>query len=283
VYRAARRAGNEWLLLSKGFAPFTKQCPVNLALIVYDTMHDYYRRAYPNYTAPLERWYFDQSFRSALRNAKVLFTVSEFTTAEVLRVAEEGGLRCPPIITMGIGFAAAPWDAGAKDNRVLLLVSPLPHKRTDLAVAYLERWRLTAGFKGTIDCVGHLPRGFKLPGCQQWEHHGRIPDVLYQRLLTRARALVFFSEYEGFGMPPVEAALAGSCPVYSDIPASHEVMADVGYSFSNVDFGSFARAMDQALTASQERVALWGGELLRRHSWENVERRFIEGLRAAAR
>jgi len=38
VYRAARRVGNEWLLLPKGFASFLRRCPVKLATYVHDGM-----------------------------------------------------------------------------------------------------------------------------------------------------------------------------------------------------------------------------------------------------
>src|SRR5271163_1519378 len=38
VYAAARRSGNEWLLLPKGFASFAQRCPVRLAPIVHDVL-----------------------------------------------------------------------------------------------------------------------------------------------------------------------------------------------------------------------------------------------------
>ena len=47
AYAAAATTGNEWLLLPKGFASFTRRCPVRLTTFVSDTIHDFYREHYP--------------------------------------------------------------------------------------------------------------------------------------------------------------------------------------------------------------------------------------------
>jgi glycosyltransferase involved in cell wall biosynthesis len=90
--------------------------------------------------------------------------------------------------------------------------------------------------------------------------------------------LVFFSEYEGFGMPPVEAALAGVCPVFSAIPATTEVMEGTGLEFENDCYDSFAKAMDQSFTLSREHIADWGARLTDQHSWTKVADRVVAGL-----
>lgn len=41
VYSAARRSGNEWLLLPKGYASFVRRPPVKLAVYVHDAMLDF--------------------------------------------------------------------------------------------------------------------------------------------------------------------------------------------------------------------------------------------------
>ena len=113
-----------------------------------------------------------------------------------------------------------------------------------------------------------------------WRWHERLPETEHRQLIARARALVFFTEYEGFGMPPVEAALAGACPVFSAIPATREVMGGCGFSFENSDYESFRVAMNAALAVSREQVAAWAEELLTRHSWDRVLDRLVAGLQA---
>jgi glycosyltransferase involved in cell wall biosynthesis len=55
---------------------------------------------------------------------------------------------------------------------------------------------------------------------------GHVSDDELAAILTGARALVFPSADEGFGLPPVEALACGTPVVCSDIPALREVLGD---------------------------------------------------------
>ena len=79
-------------------------------------------------------------------------------------------------------------------------------------------------------------------------------------------------------MPPVEAVLAGTCPVYSKIPVTSEVMRGLGCPFENASYQSFAQAMDRALVVSSDVLEDWAGRLLQCHDWDKVVDCFIRGL-----
>ena len=254
VYSAARRAGNDWLFLPKGYASFLRRPPVKLACYLGDVMHEYYARHYPQAVPRLEGLYFKRSFIGSILHAKVIFTNSEFTRTEILRVAREWGLTPPPIFRGGIGFFKPERRIVAKQNRIIALAGKFPHKRTDLAVKYLAEWQQREKYTGEIHWIGGFPDNVTLPDFPNWKRHVRLPEADYRELLASAKALVYFSEYEGFGMPPVEAALAGVCPVYSDLPPTREVMETAGKAFQNEDFDSFARALNEALVTPVENV-----------------------------
>ena len=55
-----------------------------------------------------------------------------------------------------------------------------------------------------------------------------MPDAHRDGLLAAADALVFPSEYEGFGAPVVEAMALGTPVICSDQPALAEVVGDAG-------------------------------------------------------
>lgn len=55
---------------------------------------------------------------------------------------------------------------------------------------------------------------------------GHVSDDELAAILTGARALVFPSDDEGFGLPPVEALACGTPVVCTDIPALREVLGD---------------------------------------------------------
>lgn len=281
VYSAAKQSGNDWLFLPKGFASFVRSCPVRLATCVADVMQEYYGRKYPRSVSRMERLYFEQSFKATIRNSRVVFTISDFTSGEIARVAAARGWRMPPIKTIGIGFLREKNPSSSKRNSIAVLAGRFPHKRTTLAIEFFERWQRDNNFSGTVDWIGSLPNDTRLPNFGNWHLHSRLPETDYRRLIAEARSLVFFSEYEGFGMPPVEAALVNTCPVYSDIPVSHEVMDSTGFYFSNESYESFRTALENSLRVTPETVSDWAQRLLRRHSPEGVVDRVIQGLQEA--
>lgn len=278
VYAAARRTGHEWLLLPKGFASGLARCPVKLAAYVHDVMPDYYWQHYRGETSRLENAYFRWALRSTLRHATVILTNSLFTAAEVRRIAAEIGIRRPPIRHVGIGFVPPKAWLAAPRTDIVVLASPWPHKRTALAVEYLDRWQTASQFDGMVHWVGRFPAGLPVSARANWKFHARVADEEYGRLQQQARAVIYFSDYEGFGMPPVEATLAGACPVYSDIAAIREGMEGRGEAFDNANYQTFTRALDRALTTPEAKISQWAAELLQRHNWDAVVARLVDAL-----
>jgi glycosyltransferase involved in cell wall biosynthesis len=108
-----------------------------------------------------------------------------------------------------------------------------------------------------------------------------VPDAEYTSLVAASRALVYFSEYEGFGMPPIESILFGTAPVYSSIPAMHESGLGFGFPFVNGSSQSFASAINHAIQCPQDTLQNWAADLLKHHNWENVARRIVHNLNCA--
>lgn len=72
---------------------------------------------------------------------------------------------------------------------------------------------------------------------------GRLTDEEITALYRHARALIFPSLYEGFGIPPLEAMALG-CPVLAaDIPPVREVCGDAALYFNPLDTSSIAAVM----------------------------------------
>jgi glycosyltransferase involved in cell wall biosynthesis len=276
AYAQAKRLGNEWLFLPKGFASFAQACPVKLLSCVADTNLEYYKENYPRSIPLMERLYFDYSVRATIKTSTIIFTISDFTRDEVLRTAKKYGLRAPRVRSIGIGFFPKQNGPVEKKNRILLLGSRWPHKRTDLALKFMETWCKRTKFAGTVEWVGKLPSN--PPKLDRWIQHSRMPDQDFYRLMSESSALVYFSDYEGFGMPPVEAAISGTCPVYSSLPATREVMGSTGYSFDNKSYESFEQALNSAIRASREQIADWRAILLSRHNCNLVVDRVIDEI-----
>ena len=272
-------AGSEWLFLPKGFAPILAPVPSRLAVYVHDVMGDYYRERYPGYETGLESMYFNRSLQASLKRADIVFTNTRFSKGEIERYARRRGIVPPRIDVIGYGFDPSPAVEDRQEERIIFFASKVPHKRTEMAVRYLEEWLERSKYKGTVACVGILDEGIRRPAHPAFRWIGRVPSVELQALLSRSRVVLYTSEYEGFGMPPVEAVMAGSCPVYSDIPPIREVMGEAGVGFSNDSVDSFCDAMDAALRVNRKRIDAWAELLRERHNWSLVKERFFAGLK----
>ena len=278
VYSVAKAAGNEWLFMPKGFVSFLRKCPVKLAAYVPDVMFNYYERTYPGKFSKLEAIYLKQSVKAALRQSRVSFTCSEFTNSELTRVAGEWGIKPPKLVAIGTGFTRRLKLDVPKDERIVVLASPFAHKRTDLALAYLERWCKETNFSGRVDWVGGFEKGISLPPLPRWQLHQRVPEKEFREMVARAKALVYFTEYEGFGMPPVESIIAGTCSVYSDIPCTFEVMQGMGARFKNDSYESFSSALKTAMQTPPQQLEEWTDKLLARHNWEIGAEKIVKAL-----
>ena len=80
---------------------------------------------------------------------------------------------------------------------------------------------------------------------------GRVADAHRDGLIALADALVFPSEYEGFGAPVVEAMALGTPVICSDQPALSEVVGDAGLVLP-LDHDAWADALEVVAARSVE-------------------------------
>jgi glycosyltransferase involved in cell wall biosynthesis len=80
---------------------------------------------------------------------------------------------------------------------------------------------------------------------------GYLEDDDLQRVVAGARALVYPSLYEGFGLPPLEAFACGVPVVASDLPVTREVVGDDPELSRLVPVGD----LDALVAALREQVA----------------------------
>jgi glycosyltransferase involved in cell wall biosynthesis len=99
---------------------------------------------------------------------------------------------------------------------------------------------------------------------------GWVPREQLYSLYARARAFVYPSLFEGFGMPVLEAMAAGVPVACSDIPPLREVAGDAALFFNPLDEDDIASAMERVMSKSswQERLAVAGRERARGFSWK---------------
>ncbi len=75
--------------------------------------------------------------------------------------------------------------------------------------------------------------------------HGPLPDAQVQDHLARATALLFPSLAEGYGYPPLEAAMAGAVPICSNLPVFHETLGDCAVYVHSADAYQWKETIEQ--------------------------------------
>jgi glycosyltransferase involved in cell wall biosynthesis len=278
VYSEAKKTARQWLFLPKGFASFVRPCPLKLAVYIHDMMPVIYNELYPGTYDPIVQRYFDLTYAATLRGSRIVFTNTNFTRSEIERWCGGKKIAVPPIIVAGYGITSSSTPL-PKQDAILMYVRNAPHKRTDLALSFMERWTREKAYGGAVVCLGSVPQTASFPANPKWVLYNRVSGERHRELLAASRAAVHFSGYEGFGMSPVEAVIAGTPGVYSDIPAQREVMDGCGFAFSNQSYDSFASAMDMALAASSETIAAWADILSAKYSWTGAARIIADALR----
>lgn len=236
-----RKIAPDWLILPKGVPPFFPLLgKTKMACYVHDVMWEHYEQRPPADRAkafPLHEFiYFKNLSLHAMKTADVVLTHTQFNQQRILSYVPES-----KISRIGIGFdsaSTAPEKSSKTD--ILAYASTFPHKRVDLTISRISAW-LTQRNEGKdirVHLVGSLPEGFTLPD-SRWVHHKRIPYTELRQLLQKTcRFAVYFSDYESYGMPPVECLLNGVPCIASDIPPIRENLPE-RYLIPNDDENAF--------------------------------------------
>ena len=200
------------------------------------------------------------------RHADAVVAVSAATEAAMRDWFTTAGLRLPPLTVAHPGIdlpAPLPAPAAADDPYFVILGSLEPRKNHWLL---LELWRELARLPGAprLVVVGRMPyephAGLHLLERGDFggrvAYLGRLSDAEATRLLRGARALLFPSLIEGFGLPVGEALALGVPVIASDIPAFREVGGGVPDLLPPLDGPAWRAAiLDYAAPDSARRAA----------------------------
>ncbi len=112
-----------------------------------------------------------------------------------------------------------------------------------------------------------------------------VADAELGALYARAGVFAFLSEYEGFGLTPLEALAHGVPVVVGDTAVAREVYGEAALYVPPGDLDAAAAAIERLLVDAAARAAALAraAELLPRYSWERAAERTLAVLEGAAR
>lgn len=225
ISHAVREIQPDWALLPKGVPPFfPRMGRTKLACYVHDVNWEYYAKlgkGTPNSLPRSQHLYFKSLLLRALRISDLVLTSTQFNKGRYLSYEPRARVE-----VVGIGFDGAEQSFRREQGRdILFFSSPYPHKLTELGVQRVSAWLNQKGDEGRdirVHVIGGQTPNFAFPD-DRWIPYGRLPETEMRRIMTQeCRVAVYFSAYEGFGMPPVECLRAGIPCVVSDLPPIRE-------------------------------------------------------------
>lgn len=305
------------------FAPaYTAPLAVGTPLAV--TIHDLSFVAHPEWFRPRERWRRQVITARTAAAASIIFTDSQFSRSELenrLQVAPERVRVIPPGVSdanAGLGIRdsglgdpkAGPGARGSgleehtagsatrdlgfwgREPLVLYVGSIFNRRRLpDLIAAFA---RATADMPAArLNIVGanrswpaqDLAATAAAHGVgTRVELRNYVDEAELAQLYARASLFAFLSEYEGFGLTPLEALASGVPIVVADTPVAREVYGPAAEYVRAGDVEGTAAAIRRFLSepsAASEQLAR-AADVLARYSWDRAAAETLEGIERIA-
>ncbi|MFZ6053171.1 glycosyltransferase family 4 protein [Halocola ammonii] len=219
-----KKAGSPKLVNLGNVAPVSYN---NNFLIVHDVA-----------TLENEKGWFSTSFRAWYRwllpkllKSCELATVSEFTAGRIRELTKLDEGKPLPVLHGGVFFDVNPDSVEPETNfekpYILCVASHNPRKGLHLLIDAFVDSELGAEFD--LRLVGsesrHFPKmNLRETTCFKW--HRNVSDEELIALYKSARLVVVPSEYEGFGLPVLEALYFGKPVLANDIPVFRELFSE---------------------------------------------------------
>jgi glycosyltransferase involved in cell wall biosynthesis len=289
--RVMRRLDLDVLFAPAYSAPLLSPVPTVVGI------HDVSFAAHPEWFRPREGWRRRTIVGLAARRARRILTLSRFSRDEIVRhlLVEPGTIRIvppgvrPPVLANSNSTGPAP---GPEGPAILYVGSVFNRRNVPTLMRAVSR--LAAEIPGLrLDVVGddrtHPPLDLEAErrasgGADRIALRRYVPDAELARLYRAARVFVFLSEYEGFGLTPLEAIAHGVPPVLLDTPVAREVFDDAAL-FVPLDDAAVAAAIGELCRSAERRARLCqaGERLLVRYTWARAAEETLEALVEAAR
>jgi glycosyltransferase involved in cell wall biosynthesis len=230
----------------------------------------------------LRALYFSGSLLRSVRAADGRCFVSGFTAGRLQRLGG-GPRRGDRVVYEGITLPSRPYRPLEQRSRTaLVLGSAHVHKRIGPG---LRLARGSAPLREAIDeivVVGPVPGELDpAPGMPVRHRPGPIGSAELAELYATCRVVLYPSDYEGFGLPPVEALAMGTPVVRRATPAGDEVLGPVPGRYGDEAQGAFDAAVREVLAMTDDELLAAQARMWSTYDWSAVAERVATALREA--
>jgi glycosyltransferase involved in cell wall biosynthesis len=266
-------------------------CPVPVALAVHDVSF----AAHPEWFRWREGARRRLVTRLAARRAAVVLTLSAFSRDEIVRhlAIEASRIR---VIPLGVGLspdAERPASATFPGAPLILFVGSVFNRRHVDALIRAMPTVLRRSPDARLAIVGDNRTWPRIDPAGLADELGVgshvtvttfVDDRRLRALYSEASAFAFLSEYEGFGLTPLEALAAGVPPVVLDTAVAREVYGAAATYVAAPDAGLVADALTAMLTEPEHRIRVLEAApaVLARYRWADAAAATLRAIEDAA-
>ena len=288
---AALRRARPDVLFAPGYtSPLL--CPAPVALAVHDVSF----AAHPEWFQRREGLRRHLLTRLAARRARVVLTLSAFSQDEIVRYLGVDRSRVR-VIPLGLGLNAdqhVPAEAPFARTPLILFAGSVFNRRHVDALVRAMPAVLRRVPEARLAIVGDNRTWPRLDPASLADELGLgsqvtvasfVDDARLRTLYAEASVFAFLSEYEGFGLTPLEALAAGVPPVVLDTAVAREVLGAAAAFVAAPDPGLIADALAAMLTDSSQRrrVLAAAPAVLGRYRWSDAATATLRAIEDAAR
>jgi len=235
------------------------------------TIHDLAFLENPSWFSKSFYWFYKLLIPKLAKKAKRIFTVSQFSKQEIINKLHISPLKVD-VIYNGVNESFSIPKGNCKDNFVMYVGSLDPRKNMIRLLTAAKQ--LPSELKVVV--VGGSAKSFAESTSNELltgnvEFTGYVDDEVLHDLYSKAKAFVYPSLYEGFGIPPLEAQAMGVPILISNIPVFKEVFGDSALYCDPNSVESIGGGLKRIIGLSdsqREGLLEKGYENLEKYSWD---------------
>jgi mannosyltransferase len=237
--------------------------PDSQTIPIVTTVHDF---TYELYIPGPKTWLHSWQKNKAIKASDLIICVSQNTANDLVKFCDVDERKIK-VIHNGVSDCYRPLEL-ATNNNVIFVGARSGYKNFEIAVksvAQCNTLRLAIVGGGHLTTKERSMLDTVLPG--RYEHLGKISNEELNILYNTSYCLLYPSEYEGFGIPVIEAMRAG-CPVIavnrSSIP---EVAGNAALLLDTITIENIVDALN-SIPSNREPLKRAGLAQSARFSWE---------------
>ena len=229
-------------------------------------VHDLIPLTHPHLVVPEQPANFAGRIERVRRHATHVIANSAATGHDLAR--HWAGQDAPPLTIAPLGLDPRPRRDGTREDRTFVMLGTIEARKNHALI--LDVWDMFAQ-----DTAPEEMPQLHIIGATGWRveavmarllaHpllgraiflHGPLSDAEVQDHLARATALLFPSVAEGFGYPPLEAAIAGAVPICSSLPVFRETLGGCAVFVDSADADQWKETIEQQIGRTGDSLSL---------------------------